>query len=750
MGAPFTEKGSCRWTCHKYGGLASDFCSACTEQAELSDRELRRRVKSRTLVLEGSCLKKKQASATGVTVVVEDSCRASRRTRHVAVKHEATATGKMHAERAPDGMKKRKKRRLSVLRSRQAEAVFKKPGGVKEGLVRKCLAFVAGKENISITRKTDKVASKSTEYRMRNSGAAVVNGAAIIMNSSNPTAFRAQMMAASLAAKPSLENQQHPAIRVTPLPTNPTTNVANTATLSAPPPPPPPPPPDIAKKLADEREAIKLEGTRVKMCDSFIAAMKLHGNPELRRPFLACFADSKKPDVEKLCGNTITDYEFTQAKLHSKWPGPLKSAPKSKQLKQRIPIQTLTRFFEYLESPGILQRYAFGTRLLQLCNGKDYRELENIDTLKKVQTITTDFIMALDSEIASDESSLPAKNERCCKLERDTQRRCMYLRRHGGKCKFTPTGSLSRSTVIKLVKTLTGGEVKTLAGLDDVKVLKGRDNFDRLRELARDLVDDTVERQEIISSIDDSEVFYQTDFVDHLRRHSNQACNCLSCGFSCDNTGVICEEHESHNPACIECVSAYAVISKFSDKLNERKLAAANSGLPSSQRTLQELDEYTFDLQESAKDLTEYRSHLARHKAEGDFDLQEMRTLPDNTAIVVSDWKMKILSCFFRENQAKWFGKRGTSCLGFMIISNAVDDATVQEKGIKEVQFAMMFTDDTKQDDQAVASAKREIYSNHLPDHVDRVIFCADGASCFKSAFHRGLLAAALEAVDWY
>ena len=135
MGAPFTEKGSCRWTCHRYGGLASDFCSACTEHAELSDRELRRRVKSGMLALEGSCLKKKQASATGVTTVVEDSGRTSRRTRHVAVKHEATATGKMHAERAPDGMKKRKKRRLSVLRSKQAEAVFKKPG--EEGKARR-------------------------------------------------------------------------------------------------------------------------------------------------------------------------------------------------------------------------------------------------------------------------------------------------------------------------------------------------------------------------------------------------------------------------------------------------------------------------------------------------------------------------------------------------------------------------------------------------------------------------------------
>eukprot|EP01046_Picozoa_sp_COSAG06_P017344 COSAG06_NODE_1175_length_10410_cov_7.148579_1_plen_64_part_00 len=36
--------------------------------------------------------------------------------------------------------------------------------------------------------------------------------------------------------------------------------------------------------------------------------------------------------------------------------------------------------------------------------------------------------------------------------------------------------------------------------------------------------------------------------------------------------------------------------------------------------------------------------------------------------LVTTDWKMKILSAFFRENQALFFGKRGTSLLGWMIV----------------------------------------------------------------------------------
>lgn len=51
----------------------------------------------------------------------------------------------------------------------------------------------------------------------------------------------------------------------------------------------------------------------------------------------------------------------------------------------------------------------------------------------------------------------------------------------------------------------------------------------------------------------------------------------------------------------------------------------------------------------------------------------------------------------------------------------------------------MLFTDDTKQDDHAVACAKAEIYRNHLPEHITKVIFRADGAGCFKSAYHRAI-----------
>jgi hypothetical protein len=98
---------------------------------------------------------------------------------------------------------------------------------------------------------------------------------------------------------------------------------------------------------------------------------------------------------------------------------------------------------------------------------------------------------------------------------------------------------------------------------------------------------------------------------------------------------------------------------------------------------------------------------------------------------------MKLLACYFRENQAKFFGKRGVSLLGFMIGSNLRDEES-RVAGLKDVRFIMMITDDTLQDEWPVMCAsKQEIYSNHLPEFILKVKFQSDGAGCFSSMLDR-------------
>jgi hypothetical protein len=42
--------------------------------------------------------------------------------------------------------------------------------------------------------------------------------------------------------------------------------------------------------------------------------------------------------------------------------------------------------------------------------------------------------------------------------------------------------------------------------------------------------------------------------------------------------------------------------------------------------------------------------------------------LKEDEAIVIMDFKMKILASMYREKQKEWFSKRGFSCLGGALI----------------------------------------------------------------------------------
>ena len=170
----------------------------------------------------------------------------------------------------------------------------------------------------------------------------------------------------------------------------------------------------------------------------------------------------------------------------------------------------------------------------------------------------------------------------------------------------------------------------------------------------------------------------------------------------------------------------------------ERRDAETSHLSPAALAELEQHEEYLHAIDECTTNLREYRSHLSRHVSEEKYATEKLENLADDEAVITCDYKMKILSCFFREAQSKWFGKRGVSCLGFMIATNAEDEAD-RAKGVKDVKFVMMFTDDGLQDDWQIACAKHTIYNDHLPSQIKKVLFTSDGAGCFKSKLHRAI-----------
>jgi hypothetical protein len=227
--------------------------------------------------------------------------------------------------------------------------------------------------------------------------------------------------------------------------------------------------------------------------------------------------------------------EWNKTKIHAHFPGPLK--PVKKTLIQRLKVskELLVKLLAFLESSGNLQRAAFGRQVKDLLDGLHTIEMDNMSRLKKLNKLVADYLTIVLAELelitTKKGEDVPPDESRCKKLDQKTPRRCMKSRSHDGECAFTPKGSICADTVRALVDSLTVGDIKSLSGLDDVKVLKGRDNFARLREIAKQVLEPD-EVKPFIKQCDDVELYYQTDYVPHLQRDGTHKCNCLTCGFN--------------------------------------------------------------------------------------------------------------------------------------------------------------------------------------------------------------------------
>ena len=150
------ETGSCRWKYKKSGGigLKSSFCANCVEQDDLGATTLRSKMKSGELVLEGSCLHK---GCDDVAPAADAPTRG--RSRGRTARFEAEPTGKMNRDRSKASRIKSRKRRKSIEDVLRVEGVLKREvlkqlqgNAPKKALVWSTVAYIAGKENMVLTR----------------------------------------------------------------------------------------------------------------------------------------------------------------------------------------------------------------------------------------------------------------------------------------------------------------------------------------------------------------------------------------------------------------------------------------------------------------------------------------------------------------------------------------------------------------------------------------------------------------------
>lgn len=139
---------------------------------------------------------------------------------------------------------------------------------------------------------------------------------------------------------------------------------------------------------------------------------------------------------------------------------------------------------------------------------------------------------------------------------------------------------------------------------------------------------------------------------------------CLHCGFYSTDDPIQCPNDHCTVP-CQDCQDNFAIfgeMNKLFEEVQERW------GYNESQPWLQ--DDILFwgsQIKDFSQNLRDYRAHLADKVSEANFEHKD-RDLGEGEALVVIDYKMKVLPRMFREKMKDWYSKRGISILGVTTI----------------------------------------------------------------------------------
>ena len=327
-------------------------------------------------------------------------------------------------------------------------------------------------------------------------------------------------------------------------------------------------------------------------------------------------------------------------------------------------------------------------------------------------------------------------SKRCCNICPKTGRRCL-LENDKDKAKnkkhkrhmYTPKNLLSPSTIEKLMKELTSGGLQSRAGLDNIYIEKGAENFAEMISIIETLstfLGNKEIAKTLCEEVEKVETFHKVHFERHLR-HTNDkhSCMCLQCGFTCAEDPIRCPNDHFAFP-CKECQDSFAIFDKI-DKLYEevKEIFMKNNIFNVQPEMEDDMLEWKERLIKCRQYLQDYRAHLVDKVSESNFDKMNS-DLEMFECLCVIDYKMKVLPKSYREKMIDWYSKRGISVLGV--------ELHMMVDGERKVFYHFFISDDVNQDTEAVLCAKHFLYSEIFPKYnIKKVKFRCDGAGCFSS-----------------
>ena len=87
-------------------------------------------------------------------------------------------------------------------------------------------------------------------------------------------------------------------------------------------------------------------------------------------------------------------------------------------------------------------------------------------------------------------------------------------------------------------------------------------------------------------------------------------------------------------------------------------------------------EDFKHDLAQAREMSFQWKSQILRAENQERAKQDVLKSLQDNSIMVVMDWAMKFLQIKYREKQSEWFGKRGINWhVSCVILKNIADDS---------------------------------------------------------------------------
>jgi hypothetical protein len=298
---------------------------------------------------------------------------------------------------------------------------------------------------------------------------------------------------------------------------------------------------------------------------------------------------------------------------------------------------------------------------------------------------------------------------------------------------------LSQGLYEYLLKTIAPTEMSLSVAVDPVLAKCNFKNFIEIRRLIDYITKDQEHELKVylLNLAEKLQDHLQYSLWNHLEPKGNVSTT------SCHNLTNLCslaaERHQIDGTptACKECDDIYLLFEELIDATESMPYrespltpVAANSKHdrhPLDRNSKEALKGYIIDVLQ--KNAFTYWSHMIRKHYQHQLISTLIENLDSSGIVVIIDWKMKILAMLYMESQTEFFGKRGMSLQGMMIIWKDSQTGVVKGEFIDVVLSA-----DNKENADAsfcaLTAGLKDFKARH-PDknHAD---FVTDGAGCYS------------------